>query len=364
MEENTKNTKNRRVYFLFGLSKERDYFVENISMLIMGGVSILEAIDTILEGVRSRRMKKILGFFKEDIENGSTISQAFANTKLFPEHTISLIRLGEDSGKLNENLKIAVEEQEKTRSLKSKIYSAVMYPLFVFILTICLALGIVWFILPRLALTFSQLHVELPFITRVLIKLGNFMANYGQYFVPGLLVFFILMIFFFFSYPKTKFIGQYIVFHLPGVGKLIRELETARFGYLFGMLLEAGIPIQEALKSLLNSTDIAPYRKFYTHLKDSIEEGMSLYKSMTSYKKVNKLIPVPVQQIIYAGEKSGSLPEILLKIGRKFEEKTENATKNLSMMLEPILLVLVAIGVFLVAIAIILPVYGVVGGLN
>ncbi len=293
--------KNRRpTYFLTGLSKERDYFVENISMLIEGGVPILDAVDNVRRGVKSRRMKKILYFFREDIESGSTVGEALEKTGLFAAHTISLIKLGEESGRLNENLKIAVEEQEKARSFRAKFYSAIMYPVFVFTLTIFLAIGIVWFILPRLSATFAQMNVELPSITRGLIKVGEFMTNYGAYFVPSLVIFLILFLFILFTFKKTKFLGQYILLNSPGVGRLLKEIEIARFGYLLGILLEAGIPIKKALESLFNATEMAPYKKFYKHLRDSIEDGNSIKKSMGSYKKTDKLLPPPVQQLMFA----------------------------------------------------------------
>ena len=344
------------------LGKERDYFVENLSMLISSGMPIISALDSIGQEVRSRRMKNIIAGMKADIENGSNVWRTLANTNLFPEHAISLIRLGEESGKLTDNLKIVALEQEKNRAFASKLRSAMMYPVFVLSLTVIIGVGIAWFILPKLALVFSQLKIQLPLITKILIGIGLFLNEYGLYVVPLAIIGTAIMFFFIFSFSKTKFIGQYILFSLPGIQSLIKEVEIARLGYLLGTLLEAGLPITHALDSLANATEILHYKKLYLHIKLSVVDGNSLQKSFLTFKKTKKLIQSPVQQLIVAGEKSGSLSATLLKIGQAYEAKTENTTKNLATMLEPVLLVIVWLGVVAVALAVILPIYSLIGG--
>lgn len=137
------------------LNKERDFFVENLSILVSAGMPILNAISSIAEESHSRRIKKILVIVQEDVESGLPIWKALQKTNLFANYAISLIRLGEKSGKLIENLKIVATEQEKNRVFKSKLGSAIMYPTFVLSLTIIIGVGIAWFILPKLALVFS-----------------------------------------------------------------------------------------------------------------------------------------------------------------------------------------------------------------
>lgn len=361
----------RRLFFIFGLSKERDYFVENLSMLISGGLPIIGALNTIAEEMQSQRMKNIITAVKADIGSGSALWQALANTNLFPEHAVSLIRLGEESGKLIENLKVVALEQEKNRIFKSKLHSAIMYPIFVLSLTVIVGIGIAWFILPKLATVFAQLKINLPLITKILIKTGTFLENYGQYVIPASIIMIATLFFFIFSFSKTKFIGQFILFSSPGIRELIREVEIARFGYLLGTLLEAGLPIIQALNSLISATEISQYKKFYLHLRDSVGDGNSIRKSFITFsakgesasgrKPINRLIPMPIQQLIIAGEQSGTLSKTLLKIGQTYEARADTTTKNLTIILEPILLVVVWLGVVAVALAVILPIYSLVG---
>jgi type IV pilus assembly protein PilC len=354
--------KSKNKIFAIGLGKERDYIVENLSMLITAGMPILNVLDTIKKELRSHRMKKIIALIKEDIENGLTIWKALQKTGMFAHHIVSLIRLGEESGKLMENLQMVSTEQEKDRIFKSKINSAIMYPIFVLSLTIIIGTGISLFILPRLAMVFNQLDIELPLITKILMGTGTFLGNYGQYVLPLIIILIALLFFFIFSFSKTKFMGQAILFTFPGIKNLVKEVEVARFGYLLGTLLKAGIPINTALDSLAGATDIVQYRALYKHIRESMENGDTFQKSFDTFKNTKKLIPNPIQQLVIIGEKSGSLSETLTKIGRMFEAKSDITTKNLTVIFEPILLVIVWLGVVAVALAIILPIYSLIGG--
>ncbi|OHA67084.1 MAG: hypothetical protein A3C82_02410 [Candidatus Wildermuthbacteria bacterium RIFCSPHIGHO2_02_FULL_47_12] len=359
-----KDAQSHGTFFTFGLGKERDYFVETLSMLISSGMPITSVLDSIAEEMRSRRMKNIIGAIKLDIESGTPLWRTLESSNLFPEHAISLIKLGEESGKLTENLKLIAIEQAKDRLFASKLHSAMMYPVFVLSLTVIIGIGVAWFILPKLTLVFSQLKIQLPLITKILIGAGTFLGDYGAYVVPAAIISMGTAFFFIFSFPKTKFIGQSILFSLPGIKQLIKEVEIARFGYLLGTLLEAGLPITRALGSLANATEISQYKKLYLHVRDSVEEGNSLQKSFAAFYRIKYLIPSPIQQLIVAGEQSGALSGVLLKIGLLFEAKVDTTTKNLTVILEPILLVIVWLGVVVVALAVILPIYGLIGGFN
>jgi type II secretory pathway component PulF len=309
-------------------------------------------------------MKAILNRVLSDIESGSPIWKAFDRTRLFKGYTISLIRLGEESGKLSENLKVVALEEEKEREFKSKVKSALMYPVFVLSLTLFIGIGISWFILPKLAKIFEDLKLTLPFITKVLIGFGVFLSKYGIIVVPIALAIGAGIMYLVFSYPKTKFIGEAIVFSIPGIKTLMMEVEVARFGYLLGTLLEAGLPVTKAIDSLANATEVLRYKKFYIYLRDSIDMGNSFQKSFALYVKINKILPEAVQQLVVSGEQSGNLNKTLIKIGQVLEAKSDTTTKNLTIIMEPILLVIVWAGVVMVAFAVILPIYSLVGGLN
>lgn len=141
----------------------------------------------------------------------------------------------------------------------------------------------------------------------------------------------------------------------------MKEIELARMGYVFGILLSAGLTVTESLDSLKETAGFYAYEDFFAFLKKSVEEGNSFKKSFQNYRGKKNLLPAPVQQMIVAAEQSGNLPETLVKIGEIYEEKTDVAAKNLAAIIEPVFLIIVWFGVLLIAMGVVLPIYNLVG---
>jgi len=350
----------------FGIKKEKEAFIENLTLLLSSGLNASATIRSIEEEIKSRRLKTIVKKIGEDIDNGFPLWKALDSTDIFSGSAIALIRVGEESGRLTENLKIVAKQEEKNKNFSAKLKSALMYPIFVLVLASVIAIGIAWFILPRLSKIFNDMDITLPAITKAMINAGVFLGEYGTIAVPAAVAVIALMAFFVFFYEKTKFIGQTIILSIPGISKLLVELEITRFSYLLGTLLEAGLPMTSALDSLAlkGSNSLNKYQKFYVFLKKNVEDGNSFQKSFESYSKSKKLIPRSIQQMIIAGEQSGKLSEILIKVSQNYTEKSDITTKNLMVILEPVMLIIVWLAVVFVALSIILPIYSLVGNFN
>lgn len=346
------------------MGEEKNQLIEDLSITLSSGMDLISALLSIKSETRSKSFQKIIDRMIDDIKNGSQLWKAISNTTLYPDYAVSLIKIGEESGNLPENLKIVVSEAQKQKSLHSKLISALIYPVLVLFLTLVIGIGIAWFILPKLAQVFSSLKIELPLITKILIAAGLFLGKYGIIVVP-LFIFFIISIFYFmFIFKRTKFIGEAVTLKIPVFKTLYKEIEVTRMGYLLGTLLNAGITIIEALDSLSQATTSLTYSKFYRFLQIKIEQGNSVQSSLSLSKDSKKLIPNHIIQMIATSEQSGLLPDTFLKINEIYQEKIDDTTKNLTVLLEPILLVIVWLGVLFVALAVILPIYSLVGGLN
>jgi type II secretory pathway component PulF len=350
-----------KVYFSF---KEREFFTENLALLLKAAVPIGQVLDSLLESARSSSMKKAIVQMQADVEAGYSLSDVLERSGVVNAQTLALVQLGEQSGHLVQNLELAAKQEEKRHTFRSKVRSALLYPTFVLGLTVVVGLAVAWFLLPRLAVTFSQLDVKLPFISKIFINLGLFLKDHGVIAVPLFLLALAVAGYVLFLAPKTKDIGTRLLFMLPGISRMMREVEIAQFGYLLGTLLEAGLPVTKAIRLLASSSNAPQYRAFYNYLAASLEDGFSFKQSIASYKGVSKLLPPSVQQMVIAGERSGSLSEVLLTIGHTYEQKSDITTANLEAILEPILLIIVWLGVMAVAIAVILPIYSLVGGLH
>lgn len=168
----------------------------------------------------------------------------------------------------------------------------------------------------------------------------------------------------YFTFPPVKQIWQYFIFSLPGVHTVVAEAELTRFGFIVGTLLDAGLPFPQALNLLAESTDFNRYKRFYHMLQKKVEEGNTLTRSISGYPGNEHLIPIPFQQLISSAEASGHLAQTLKHIGDISEAKVDIAAKNLTVMLEPLLLLIVWLGVVWVAVSVILPIYRLIGSFN
>ncbi len=349
---------------IFGFREERDYFLDNLSMLLESGSDPLSSLYSIRKELRNPKMSTLVTEMEDDLSGGMTISDAFEKSTLFSTREIALLRIGEESGKVTDTLNFLAKQEEKERQFTAKIRSASLYPVFVLCATFVVGLSVAWFILPKLSLVFDQLHLVLPLPTRILIASGKFLQNWGLIAVP---LFFCLMIalsYFIFFFHRTKFIGQILMLHTPGIKRLIQEAEVARFGNMLGTLLRAGVPIIVAFESLTDATTIFAYKRFYTHLGEKVLEGLTFQAAFSSYPESKKLIPPAAQHMICAGADSGRLSNTLISIGERYEAKVEITTQNLSTLLEPALIILVWLGVVTTAFAIITPIYGLLGGIH
>lgn len=343
-------------------AKYKDYFTSNLALLLHAAVPVQEALESLKQTSKSSALNKALEQMQQDIDEGVPLWKAMERSGIVSSQTLALVELGEQSGRLIENLKVAARQEEKQRIFRSKVRSAMLYPSFVLGLTLLVGIGVAWFLLPKLSTTFTQLGADLPFISKIFINFGIFLKSNGYWAVPAGLAVIAFLGFVLFGLPSTKHLGQRLLFHIPGVSKLLHEVEVARFGYLLGTLLQAGLSVTQALRSLEKATNAPKYKTLYKQLHEAFEDGYSFQTTLPKYGA--KLLPAPVQQMVIAGERSGSLPETLLSIGSIYEEKADVSTQNLEAVLEPILLIIVWLGVMGVAIAVILPIYSLVGGLG
>lgn len=345
-------------------AKDREYFTSNLALLLKAGVAVGEGLTSLAETSHSRTLKRALNQIKNDINDGTSLWHALERSGVVGKQTLALVQIGEQSGKLIENLQVAAQQEEKQRIFRTKLRSALIYPIFVMSLTVLVGIAVAWFLLPKLADTFGQLKIELPLISKIFIGFGTFLKDNGLWAVPLGLSASVFILYIIFVAPITRSIGQSLLYRTPGISRLMYEIEIARFGYLLGTLLGAGLSIIQALNLLEQATNARRYQKFYHYLRGAFDNGYSMHTSLAKYKRSRILLPPAVQQMIIAGERSGALPDTLTNVGKIYEQKSDVSTQNLEAILEPIMLIIVWLGVMGVAVAVILPVYGLIGGLD
>lgn len=346
---------------MFVGSDDIEAFLENLALMLSVNVSLQDILGSIAEESNNKYFQKILRNIAHDVNSGFALAESMKNARVFKEYTLELIDSGERSGSLLKNLELILEQKAKERNLRSNIFSAMVYPVFVTIIGALAGIVIFGFVLPRVTRVFAQLNVDLPWLTIQIVNFGNFIGDHGNVFIPsvlsgGLLLFLILFVF-----RYTKFLGQGILLRLPVLGRLLKEIELARFGFNLGTLLKAGITLDRAVGSLSSLTGLKKYSEFYEFLASQINKGKTFHEVFESYDDTNELVPIPIQQIIESGEMSASLSLSFDRIGEIFEHKTEATTKALITLLEPLLLFVVWLGVGGIALSIIIPIYSLIG---
>ncbi len=347
-----------------GISRDTaEYVIESLSMLLLSGVTVGEAIASISAEIPKKQTREIMLQMQNSIDEGVPFAVALEQTGLFSPSVITLIEVGESTGKLPENLKVVAAQMHKNNSMNAKIKSAMLYPAFLISLLFVVGTGIGVFLLPKLLSVITGLQIEVGLMTKILIVVGTLFGRYGLIFAAGVVVTVILSSVAVKKSATARAISEAILFRIPGVKKLLFETEIARFGFVLGTLLDAGLPVVTALQSLAASMSTRRYARFAGEMRDRVDEGDSFGKILLD-QKYRKLLPGTICQIVVSAEKSGNLSSSLLKVGVNYEDKADITARNLETLLEPIVLVLIAGAVLFVALAVFLPIYSLIGNLN
>ncbi len=350
---------------MIGIGAEKDFLVENLSVLLNSGMDVLASLSAISQEIKSHRLKKRITAMVGDIENGEPIWRAMDRTEVFSGQTIALTRIGEDTGRLVENLRVVAQQQQKDRLFRSKIIGAMSYPVFIVVMGAGVGSWVLFYLLPQLADTFDSLNIPLPFITSLMIGAGKFARDHGAVMFPAMVASAIVTFVVCFVLPKTKAIGQWFLLTLPGIGPMLRDAETGRIGYLLGSLLSAGVDLVDGLHSVADAANFLRYQHFYHRVADAIEEGQTFEQAFHAKRRQSRhALPIPMQQLIISSERSGNIPAAFTSIGEFYQYKSDIAAKNITVVLEPIMLLFVGAGVLFLALAVILPIYSLIGGIE
>lgn len=343
-----------RVKFL-----EKLLFTKHLATMVKAGIPIDEALATLVDHTKSIRFREVLVSVLKDVENGQSLAKSFLRyPKIFDHFYVSLIGVGEESGTLEENLDFLAKQLAKDLALRKKVQGAMLYPGVVFAAATIMGGFISLFILPKLVDFFEAFEIELPLTTRILLFVANTMKDYGVLIFSGFFLG-LLLIYGVLHLPQVKPWWHRVMLKLPLFGGLLAYAQLARFSRNLGILLTSGVPVQkslevtaETLSNLKFKTDLLAVTSELTRGKD-IGDALDVAK----YREY----PLLVSKMISVGEKTGKLDETLVYLGDFYEDEIDNISKNLTTVLEPILLLSIGLVVGFLALAIISPIYELTG---
>lgn len=340
---------------------ERIMFVKHMSMMIHSGMTEVESLRLIRSQIKSKGFLKILDDVIGNIENGQSLSVALGHYRnVFGDLFINIIKIGEISGTLSENLDYLGLEMKKSQSLRSKVRGALIYPAVILVATIGVVGGLIFFILPKILPIFKSLKVTLPFTTRALMFLSDSLR--AHYILIGLgFLAFIGLLLVLRSIPATRYILHRMLLSMPIFGNISVGFNMANMTRILGMLLKSGEKIVQAISITADASSNLVYKKALQEAVIEIQKGKTLY---AYFEEHERLFPPTVSRMIEVGEKTGNLDNNLAYLAEFYENEVDEVTKNLSGILEPILLVVMGVAVGFVALAIITPIYGITQGLK
>ncbi|MFH1346918.1 MAG: type II secretion system F family protein [Spirochaetota bacterium] len=348
-------------FFFWVPLQEKIIFAKNLAVMIKVGMPILDSVRLLQKQARSKSMIKILGQITEDIANGQFLSTSLERFKnIFGDLTINIIRVGEASGILYENLNYLAEELDKKRELRHKVLSALIYPIFIVITTFIITGLLIIYIFPKILPIFKSLKVQLPITTRILINVSEFLLSYGVYVILGIIII-IIAAWLTLKIKPVRFFANRLILYMPLIGSISQNYNMANFCRTLSLLLKSDVKVVEALSITANSLTNLIYRKEFKEIAKEIASGEEISKHL---KKRPHLFPLMLSQLIAIGETTGNLSETLLYLSEFHEKKLDETTKNLSTVLEPFLMVIMGAIVGFVALSIITPIYEVTQNLR
>jgi type IV pilus assembly protein PilC len=340
---------------------EKELFVRRLSFLLKAGIPILQSLTMIKDQTASGRQKKIIAALTQDVSSGQSINASLSRFKnVFGSFIINVVRVGENTGFLYQNLNYLSDELKKRRLLKTKVVGSLIYPIFIAIATVGMTTLLIIFIFPKIMPILKSVNAQLPVTTRFLISLSNFLIHDGLYVLLGLIVFTIAATLIS-KLSKVRFFMDNLVPSIPLIGPIFQNYFLANICRTLGLLLKSNVTLIEALKITTETTPNLVYKKMLEKITESILRGEKFSNQFSGYQR---FFPVLVSQMIAVGEATGSLSGTILYLAEFYESEVDEMTKNLSNTIEPLLMILMGVIVGFVVISIITPIYGITQHLN
>lgn len=328
-------------------------FARQLSIMVESGFPLIQALRTSVNQTRNEKLKEVLALMAIDLEGGLSLSMAAAkHPEVFSRFVVNMIRSGEESGKLNEVMKEVAEEIEKQKAYQSKITGALIYPVFIFVAMIVAMVVVMVYVIPQLKALFDDVGAALPWTTRAIIFVSDVFVNYWYI----ILILLAVTVFAIVSFLKSDFGREWkdrYILKIPVIGNLITLSSMMRFARTFGMLVDGGIPILDSIEITAGVMDNVVFKRAIRNTTSYVEKGIPF---STPLKK-DPLFPVVVGQMVGVGEQSGQLGKSMQNLARYFEQETDSLLKGVFSLFEPVMLLIVGVGVAILIFAVLLPVF-------
>lgn len=335
-------------------TEERITFAKNLAAMLAAGLTLTRALSVIDRQTRNKALKRIVADLEAEVKKGSSFHEALRrHPKVFSELFTAMTKAGEESGTLADALSVVARQMEKAHALQKKVKGAMIYPSIILSAILLIGVLMMIFVVPTLSNTFKELGVELPAATRAIISISDFMAG-NMALTLGILAGLVGGLIFFLRSKSGGKVMLALALRLPVIGELVRETMSARVARALSSLLSSGV---EMLSALTITSEVAgdnPYGKVVQEAEVRVRAGEPL---SAAFMERTTLYPVFVGDMIAVGEETGKVADMLAQVATYYETDVEERTKDLSTIIEPLLMLVIggAVGIF--AMAMITPIY-------
>ena len=328
-------------------------FTRQIATMIEAGLVLSEAVDILSEQQSQKRFKEVLEEISADLKGGLSFAASLGRYQdIFPNLYVNLVKAGETSGKLDEVLIRMADTLEKEREFKARIKGAMIYPMVVITMMFFVIVIMMVFVIPKLTGFYTQSNLDLPLPTKILIGASSLFTNFWW----AMIVVTISIVFGFKRFLSTsrgKYTWDRFLLKIPKLGTLISNVILTNFNRTFALLTSAGIPMLDAINIVEDVTSNAVYKEGLKTAYTGVESGLTFSQQLIALPYFPRLMG----QMIRVGEETGKIDEIFERLADYYESESDHLIKNLTVAIEPLILVVLGIGVAFLVISIILPIY-------
>lgn len=333
---------------------EKSYFFHLLGVMLDAGIPVTRALKVLSKKTDNPRFARIVNTIAYDVERGKLVSQSMAKfPDVFKESEVGVIRSGESIGNLAKLLFKLAEQTQRSNSLFMKVRGALIYPSTVIIALLISGAIVVQVVIPQIDQFFKQAKFEMPFMTQLVLTVGRFMVSFS-WLIAVLAIFVGLLTSFYINTESGRRRWDTFLLSAPWINDVIRKVNVARFVQILSLLVEAGVPIHEAIQISSGAMNNRLYQDFLVQLKYQVERGEKIADNLA---KAPFLFPETVVAMISVGENSGQLAAISQKLAAHYEEEVEHSLENFTTLLEPLVIVVVGIAVGVLALALLGPIF-------
>lgn len=340
--------------------KEIVILSRQMSTLFEAQVSALKAFSLLSGNTQSKLLSKKMNQIVSDLQAGSSIAGALAkHGDIFSDFYVNMVKAGEESGKLTQVFSFLADYLDRQYALASKTKHALVYPAFVISIFIVVMVLMFTVVVPKLSAIISESGQEIPFYTKIVLAISNFLVNYGIF----LLVFVVIFAAYLMRLARSKK-GKRILdeakLNVPILGNLFKKVYLARIADNMDTMLSAGIPIVRSIEITGNVVGNKKYQAIMVEAMEAVKAGKSFSQSLETHPEIPKIMP----QIIRVGEETGSLGQILKMLAKFYKREVDEAVDTLVGLIEPFMIISLGLGVGLLLVSVLVPIYNIAGGIQ